>query len=316
MNRIEPSRPHLPGVDVAGTGLTVLDRIYTSGEQIAAEELGGSCGNVLLSLAMLKRAVAPVLSLGDDDVGAKIVETFALAGAETTFIALRPGTRSPVIAEFVDETSREHTFAFRCPTTGEEFARYEPVGPNEIHTARDLLEGCRVFYVDRISETIVDAMEAASASGAVVYLEPSSLPDEALLAKALNVSDVVKFSHDRIEPERIHRFASPDAICISTFGAAGLELRQGETAMWCEADEADLVRDTCGSGDMVSVGIIDWIVRSKAGPARLEVDAIISGVKAGQRLAAANCAFIGARGLFRERGADYARWVLERIDEI
>jgi fructokinase len=36
----------------------------------------------------------------------------------------------------------------------------------------------------------------------------------------------------------------------------------------------------------------------------------VSGVEAGQRLAAANCGFVGARGLFREKGADYARWVL------
>ena len=55
-------------VDVAGTGFTVLDRVYADGD-LADETLGGSCGNILVSLAMLHRRVAPVLALGDDDAG-------------------------------------------------------------------------------------------------------------------------------------------------------------------------------------------------------------------------------------------------------
>jgi len=43
---------------------------------------------------------------------------------------------------------------------------------------------------------------------------------------------------------------------------------------------------------------------------RPKVADLIEGIQAGQRLAAENCAYAGARGLFRSRGADYAREVL------
>ena len=47
--------------DVVGTGFTVLDRVFKDGT-LSDEALGGSCGNVLVSLAMLQRRVAPVLA--------------------------------------------------------------------------------------------------------------------------------------------------------------------------------------------------------------------------------------------------------------
>jgi len=37
---------------------------------------------------------------------------------------------------------------------------------------------------------------------------------------------------------------------------------------------------------------------------------LIGGVIAGQRLAAENCAYAGARGLFRSLGADYVQQLL------
>ena len=60
-------------VDVAGTGFAVLDRIYTPGCSSVSEALGGSCGNVLISLAMLRRRVVPILSLGRDETGRRLL---------------------------------------------------------------------------------------------------------------------------------------------------------------------------------------------------------------------------------------------------
>ena len=47
MNMRSTSRQLNSHVDVAGTGFTVLDRIYADGD-LAGEALGGSCGNVLV----------------------------------------------------------------------------------------------------------------------------------------------------------------------------------------------------------------------------------------------------------------------------
>jgi fructokinase len=69
---------------------------------------------------------------------------------------------------------------------------------------------------------------------------------------------------------------------------------------------------------MVSVGIIDWMLthhtRGTPQPSLLD---FLPGVVAGQRLAAINCAYAGARGIFLHHGASCARSILDgRIGEV
>ena len=65
---------------VAGTGFTVLEVIYPDDLDRPLKALGGSCGNVLISLAMLGHSVAPVISIGADSHGNFLVEAFRRAG--------------------------------------------------------------------------------------------------------------------------------------------------------------------------------------------------------------------------------------------
>lgn len=294
-------------VEVAGTGFTVLDRVYADGD-FAGEALGGSCGNVLLSLAMLHRQVAPVLLLGDDDAGGRLVEEFMKAGAITDFINRRADLRSPVLAQTLNTGLGQHDFSFVCPETSEEFPRYEPIGDEEVSSAQSMLSHCDVFYADRLSESILMAMRTAGAAGAVVFFEPSDIEHDEMFDEALRIATILKFSEDRLGGLLADRLS--DCIKIVTHGADGLEVRHGEASIWCDAISAPVVRDTCGSGDMVSVGVIDWMLTNGVSTARLTPEALLGGIVAGQRLAAENCAYAGARGLFKKRGADYARGIL------
>jgi fructokinase len=124
-------------LDVAGTGFTVLDRVYSPNVP-TFQALGGSCGNVLVSLAMLARSVAPVLSIGDDSVGNELVSEFEEAGAMTRFIFQRSDRASPVLAQQLDATSGQHIFSFICPETDEAYPRYQPI---EFEEARRATEG-------------------------------------------------------------------------------------------------------------------------------------------------------------------------------
>lgn len=294
-------------IDVAGTGFTVLDRIYADGA-LADESLGGSCGNVLLSLAMLNRQVAPVLALGDDDEGERLVYEFVSAGASIDYIHRRNNVRSPVLAQKLDTASGAHNFSFVCPETSVEFPRYQPIGDAELAPALPVLARCSVFYADRLSDSILKAMRTAWSAGAVVFFEPSDIEEDAMFEEAIRMVSVLKYSIDRIG-ERLPEIAY-HCVRIVTHGAAGLEVKHGEIAHWCSAIDAPVVLDTCGSGDMVSVGVIDWMISNRIGPERLNVINLIGGVVAGQRLAAENCAYAGARGVFRERGAGYVRQML------
>lgn len=296
-------------IDVAGTGFTVLDRVYVG--EAATEALGGSCGNVLVSLAMLSHSVAPVLVLGADDVGDQLVSTFEAAGADTRYIVRRREVASPVLAQQLDEVSGRHWFTTTCPDTAEQLPRYTSIVREDVDQARSVIRRCSVFYADRISDAIVEAMEAAYAAGAIVYFEPSTIDDETLFERALRVTRILKYSSDRLAEKTVTRHLQANAISIVTYGAAGLEvLREGERH-WCDAVPAERVRDTCGSGDMVSVGLIDWLLGAGRSDRPRTPSMLLHGIRAGQRLAAANCAFAGARGVFHRYGAHGVRAIMD-----
>lgn len=296
-------------VDVAGTGFTVLDRIYTPGSSGVSEALGGSCGNVLISLAMLRRSVVPILSLGRDETGRRLVDEFSCVGADTRFIHRRPERRSPVLAQLVDPSIGAHSFAWRCPETRQEFPRFEPVDPEDVVEAGPVLDRCAVFYVDRVTEAVASAMERARDAGAIVFFEPSEEGAAEPFARAVAAASILKFSADRlgadIEP-------AGGAVSIVTHGNAGLEVTSGDERLWLRPFPAREVRDTCGSGDMVSIGLIHWLLAIRPDTRTgLDLATVVPGIRAGQRLAAENCGYIGARGLFRQKGAEYARAILE-----
>lgn len=195
--------------DVVGTGFTVLDRIYADACGVAAEGLGGSCGNVLISLAMLNRNVAPVLKLGLDEVGGRLVGEFRSAGAETRFIRCHADGQSPVLAQRLDVMSGNHSFAFKCPETDEDLPQYEPIQQEDVDLALPIIKNCSVFYTDRLSGAIVEAMEMAAGAGAIVYFEPSEIIDEDLFQRAVAVTTVLKFSVDRLA-EIVERIELPE----------------------------------------------------------------------------------------------------------
>jgi len=295
-------------IDVAGTGFTVLDRVYADGD-LTDEALGGSCGNVLVSLAMLHRHVAPVLALGDDDAGFRLVNEFIQAGATTRYITRRADLRSPVLAQELNTALGQHDFSFVCPETREELPRYQPIGDAELASALNMLSRCSIFYADRLSDSILEAMRTAGAAGAVIFFEPSDFEEGDLFEEALQLATVLKYSEDRLGDrlaDRLH-----DCVRIVTYGAAGLEVRDSRVTIWCDAIDAPTVLDTCGSGDMVSVGVIDWILTNSFGTSSLKAADLLEGIVAGQRLAAENCAYAGARGLFKKRGASFVREILD-----
>ncbi len=304
-------------VDVAGTGFAVLDRVYAKREK-AFEALGGSCGNVLVSLAMLQRSVFPLLALGDDAVGNSLVDEFVRAGADTRYISRRYGMSSPVVAQWLDPDVGQHSFSFICPDTEKDLPRYCAVDELEVEGAKPALSACEIFYTDCLNSSTFRAMQTAAESGSVVFFEPSTVDDDDLFDRAIDLCSIVKYSSDRLSDRIFARKLRAGTITIVTHGADGLEVKQGSQSVWCAAIKAPVVRDTCGSGDMVSVGIIDWMLthhwRNTKQPL---LDAFLSGVVAGQRLAAINCAYAGARGIFRHHGANCARSILEgHFDDI
>ncbi len=295
---------------VVGTGFAVLDRIYGADGSGPLEALGGSCGNVLISLAMLGHSVAPVLSLGADRTGDFLVAELRAAGVRTDYIHQDPCRRSPVVAEYVDQGEGKHSFSFRCPETGERYPAYEPVSETVVCTAARVLQTCRVFYLDRLSPSTVGALEIAVGSGALGYFEPSKIESSALMGRALRSAAIVKYSEEALGDDLLAFPIPENTIVICTRGAAGLTVRRGHNEVSLPALSPPKLIDSSGSGDMVTVGILDWLLGAGVKQDHLGIQEMLTGVKGGQRLAALNCGFVGARGIFRELGSGTAHAAL------
>jgi fructokinase len=273
---------------------------------------------VLISLAMLQRSVFPLLALGDDAVGNSLVDEFVRAGADTRYISRRHGVSSPVLAHWVETDVGQHSFSFICPETEKDLPRYCSVDEFEVEEAKPALIACAVFYTDRLNCSTFRAMETAAQSGSIVFFEPSAIDDDELFDRAIPLCSVVKYSSERVSDRLSGTKLKRGSIAVVTHGADGLEVRQDGERAWCAAIRAPVIRDTCGSGDMVSVGIIDWLLtHHRRGTGQPSLDDFLPGIVAGQRLAAINCAYAGARGIFLYHGASRARSILDgRLDEV
>ncbi|MHA4915512.1 hypothetical protein, partial [Enterococcus faecium] len=89
--------------------------------------------------------------------------------------------------------------------------------------AKGAIRAASIFYVDRLSDTTLLAMEEASGAGALVLFEPNSLKDWSLFRKALPFIDILKASEDTRAEMDTQSFEAPPYF-ISTHGGEGLTL--------------------------------------------------------------------------------------------
>ena len=317
--------------DVAGTGFSCMDHIFTDGV-LTATQPGGSAGNVLWALAKLGHAVAPVMRLGFDYHGGKIAADFARAGADTSFIERDGHVRTPAIAELLDTATGRHDFSFRNPLTGDGFPRYAPKLAHQLDTedlghlehGRAAISSCRAFYADRLNTDILAAFYVAASHGAMIVFEPSDIGDAQMLQEALELVTVLKISADRVTLQDVLGLDVPVPVIIETRGADGLSVTAGGQTQAFPAIPAAAVVDTCGAGDMMTAGLVDWFLRQDI-DLRLprqgrepdvdrigtEIAQIADGILAGQALAAANCAFAGARGYLAQMASRQEQMAME-----
>lgn len=174
----------------------------------------------------------------------------------------------------------------------------------------DAIQAASIFYVDRLSETTLQALEDASRAGAVVFFEPNAVRDFSLFRRAIPFIDIMKISDDTRSEIGAMEFEAPPYF-ITTHGSAGLTLQTPTQTMALPSLIAPRLVDTCGAGDMVTTGLIHALMNAGSKRRSLRIDDVYSGLRMGQWLAALNCAFIGARGLFHAFSGSVLREALE-----
>ena len=227
-------------------------------------------------------------------------------GVQLKFANCKPTTDTPIIIQRILRTrdgSPKHRFSWACPHCGSWLPGFKPVTAKAVERIATHLSGAKAFFMDRLSRSALLLAKQAADYGAVVVFEPSAKSDEKLLAEVLKIAHIVKYSDERFSrvPGAMRR-GSATLIEVQTFGANGLRYRHrlGRAASsWKQLDAVSPARlaDTCGSGDWCTAGLISKVADGGLeGLLGLGAEGLIEALSFGQKLAAWNVGFEGARG--------------------
>ncbi len=292
---------------IVGTGFIALD-VVINGLRSQPPRLwaGGTCGNILTILGYLGWKVAAIARLADDPAGQCVLGDLKRWRVDVRYAQLEPRCPTPIVLQEITKTKSGtpvHRFLWTCPGCGAYFPNFRPVKITAVEAIQPHLKKADVFFFDRVSPGILDLVRHYERQGALICYEPSGSGDPKLFREALRLTHVLKYSH-----QRVHSFAelltkSAPLLQIETLGEDGLRYRCNVPGMsgtgWHRMGsfEVPLLRDSAGSGDWCTAGILSEIgAHGAEGLSSLTPDQIAYALKYGQALAAWNCAFEGARG--------------------
>jgi len=292
---------------VFGTGLIALDLVISADPETPVRAwTGGTCGNVLSILAVLGWDAYPIARMNGDPASQRIRADMKKWGVLLKFASCKPTTDTPIIVQQIRRTRdgvTKHRFSWACPHCGSWLPGFTPVTAKAVERIATHLSGAKAFFMDRLSRSALLLAKQAADYGAVVVFEPSAKSDEKLLAEVLKIAHIVKYSDERFSrvPGAMGR-GSATLVEVQTFGANGLRYRHRlsrAASSWKRLDAVPPARpaDTCGSGDWCTAGLISKVAGGGLeGLLALGAEGLIEALSFGQKLAAWNVGFEGARG--------------------
>ena len=299
------SQAHRP--EVFGTGLIALDLVISADpEAPVGAWAGGTCGNVLSILALLGWDAYPIARLNGDPASQRVRADMRKWGVQLKFASCKPTTSTPIIIQRILRTrdgSPRHRFSWACPHCGSWLPGFKPVTTKSVEGISAHMSRAKAFFMDRLSRSALLLAKQADNFGAVVVFEPSAKMDQKLLEEALKIAHVIKYSNGQFErvPGAMER-GSATLVEVQTYGANGLRYRhrlgRGVSA-WKQRGAFPAVRlaDTCGAGDWCTAGFVSLVAKNgRDGLIRFGEAGLVEALQFGQKLAAWNVAFEGARG--------------------
>ena len=293
---------------VFGTGLIALDLVVGPDPETPVRSwAGGTCGNVLSTLAYLGWDAYPVARMNDDVASDRVRADMKRWGVRLDWANRAPTAHTPMIVQEIRrrrDGRTDHRFSWLCPHCGTWLPPFKAITVDAVEKVKPALAGASVFFLDRLSRGALELATEASARGALVVFEPSSKSTDKLLAEAIKLAHVVKYADHRLAG--IHGVmadgGSAVLLEVQTLGDQGLRyrhrLRRGTFRwMYLKAIPAPRLADTCGAGDWCTAGLIAKAAAGgQEGFRRVGARGVRAALRYGQALAAWNCGFEGARG--------------------
>ena len=301
-----------PVVRCVGSGIYNLDTIvvrdYPDGpagkrfeDKVVAEEVGGTCGNVMCLLSNFGLGVYPQVNLDDSTEGKKIAEDLERYGCDMRFVTNTPdgGTTLLRVTHKLNPDGSPK-ISVRAGSPGgsrfpkRKFLRARDQAPAFVEALTSEFVPDFYFFDSPAAGHRYIARELRT-RGTMVYFEPSSISTNTDL-ECVSLSDIVKFSDENV-PDTSFADTFKDKLFVQTRGKEGLrfKLRDGE---WKSLPGIpnDNVVDTEGAGDWTSATIIYGIVRSGKSFTELNEEDVEHILMEAQRYASEKVSYLGSKG--------------------
>lgn len=291
---------------------TIVTRDYPNGfvigkankftETIVTECVGNTCGNVATILPYLGVQTFPIGHFDLSEQGLKIKADLQRYGADVRFVenSESGGTTLLRCTHKRDKMTGEHTTSFRATSPGSRFPkrrfiRVRDEAPAFIE-ALDFVPD--VFFFDAAEAGLRYLASELRQRGTLVYFEPESDADKKKFTKAIEVSDIIKFSHEKVgDLSFVEQY--PDKLFIRTMGAEGLEFNLcGKGWVKVASVQNDNVVDWEGAGDWTTSQFIACICeRDMLSISQMTTDSVKESLEIACKTASRSVSYLGSKGM-------------------
>ena len=291
---------------------TIVTRNYPNGfivgkvnrftETVVGESVGNTCGNVAAILPFLGVQSFPIAHLDLSEQGLKIKDDLHRYGADVRFVenSSNGGTTLLRCTHKRDKMTGEHTVSFRATSPGSRFPRRRflrvrdeaPVFIEKLDFVPD------VFFFDAAEAGLRYLAAELRKQGSLIYFEPEGDADKNKFLKAVEVSDIVKFSHEKVCDVS---FATEytDKLFIRTLGADGLEFNLcGQGWIKVETVPNGNVVDWEGAGDWTTSQFIACLCeRNILSISQMTAEAVRECLEIACETASCSVSYLGSKGM-------------------
>ena len=291
---------------------TIVTRDYPNGfvvgksnkfiENIVAETVGNTCGNVACMLAHLEVQTFPIAHLDLSEQGVQIKSDLKRYGTDVRFVenSASGGTTLLRCIHKRDKMTGEHTVSFRATSPGSRFPkrRFLRVRDEAPAFIESLDFTPDIFFFDAAEAGLRYLAAELRKRGTLVYFEPESDADKNKLLKAVEVSDIVKFSHEKVD-DMSFTGQYTDKLFIRTLGAEGLEFNLcGQGWVKVASVPNNNVVDWEGAGDWTTSQFITSLCeRDILSISQMTPDAVRECLEIACKTASHSVSYLGSKGM-------------------
>lgn len=291
---------------------TIVKREYPNGfiqgrrnaftETVVEECVGNTCGNVACILPYLGVQTFPIAHLDKSEQGIKIKEDLQKYGADVRFVenSAQGGTTLLRCTHKRDNATGNYITTFRATSPGSQFPKRKYLrARDESPALLDRLDFVPdIFFFDAAEAGLRYLASELRKKGTLVYFEPESDADQTKFLKAVEVSDIVKFSHEKVNDlSFVDRYTNK--LYIRTLGAEGLEFNLcGQGWVKISSPHNHNVVDTEGAGDWITSQFIgDLCEKDILSISQMTVENLTPCLTHACKTASQSVSYLGSKGM-------------------